>query len=199
MDAAATAGRLAAVEPGVEAQHRKLRIATLLLIASDVVFVTCLFFTYLYLHALNVEGRWLPAGVQPPSAASGVLLAALLVLSAASYRWADLGVRQGDLRRLRTGLGVALGLVVVELLYALWQLAHLGFGPGSGSFADSFIVLSGYHFVHLLLVVLLGAMVLNRARHGRYGPGRAIGVELVGYVWYWVALMAVAMALLALV
>ncbi len=184
---------------GDAAQFRKLRIATLFVIGADVVFVSCLFFTYLYLHALNVDDHWLPAGVRAPAAASGVLLAALLVLSAASYRWADLGIRRGDQGRLRSGLAVALGLWAVELVYALWQLTHLGFGPGSGGFASAFIVLAGYHVFHLLLGVPLGFMVLNRARHGRYAAGQAIGVELVGYFWYWVTATAVGMMLIAFV
>lgn len=174
----------------------KLRVGMLLLIATDVVFVACLFVAYIYLHALNVESMWLPKGVHMPPMIQGTILAALIVVSAAAYGWADLGLRRGNQAQFRTGVVVAYLLWLAALIGQVWQLAHLGFMPGSGGFASAFIGLSGYHAVHLAIGAVLGLMLVSRVLRGCYTHGQSIGVEIIGYFWYWITVMAVVMWLL---
>jgi heme/copper-type cytochrome/quinol oxidase subunit 3 len=175
---------------------RQFRQMTLMLIVSDVVFVACLFFAYLYLRALNVNNLWLPSSVHAPSMAAGWVIAGLMAASAVAYRWGDLGGRAGKHGRLLIGLAVALLVVVAELVVQIQQLAGTNFGPDAGAFPSCFYALGGYHAFHLGLLLLLGIGITIRAARGVYRRGEYNEAQLVGYVWYWVTVMAIVMALL---
>lgn len=171
----------------------KLRTGMLLLMSTDIVFVGCLFVAYLYLHSLNVEAMWLPKGIHMPSAQQNTIMTAALVVSSGFYAWGLSGIRRERQGQLKAGITLAVLSLIGVLVAQVWQLAHLGFMPGSGGFASAFIGLSGYHTVHLILATVVGLMVMNRVLNGLYTQERHVAVEIVGYLWYWVSAMAVLM------
>jgi heme/copper-type cytochrome/quinol oxidase subunit 3 len=175
---------------------RGFRIAVLLLILSDVVFMGGLFFAYAYLRALNPNQMWLPASVHAPGIATGWVIAGLMVVSAAVWRWGDLGGRAGQYGRLSAGAWMAVLLVLAEFVVQVQQLAAASFAPNAGGFASAFYGLNGYHAVHLVLLLTLGVGVAIRAGRGVYKRGAYNEAALIGYVWYYVAVSAVGMALL---
>ncbi|MHB8293897.1 MAG: cytochrome c oxidase subunit 3 [Acidimicrobiales bacterium] len=183
-------------EGHLELKARQWRLAVVLFLVSDFVFVAALFFSYLYLRLLNVNHMWRPAGVNAPPLAENAVLALLVVAGAAAWRFADLGIRQGSQQRLKTGSLLALVLAALDLVAQVWQLTNLSFGPGSGAFASAFIVLAGYHVFHLLVLLLIGAGLLSRVLRGRYSAADYTQVQVFGYFFYWVAVMAVGMAVL---
>jgi cytochrome c oxidase subunit 3 len=67
-----------------------------------------------------------------------------------------------------------------------------------GSYASTYIMLSGYHVYHLLLALFLGLGITHRALRGRYTSSNTVGVTAIGYFWYWTALMPVLVALMIL-
>ncbi|MDA8392765.1 MAG: cytochrome c oxidase subunit 3 [Actinomycetota bacterium] len=180
----------------LETKHRQWRMVVTLFLVSDVTFVVALFFSYLYLRELNVNHMWLPASVHPPAVYQNVVLAVLVIASAAAWRFGDLGIRKGNQGRLKAGIGLALVLWLVEMAVQAWQFASIDFGPGAGAFASAFYALAGYHMFHLVFGLLIGVAILNRAVRGRYSADDFTQVQVVGYFWYWVAIMATAMALL---
>ncbi len=180
----------------METKHRQWRMVVTLFLVSDVTFVVALFFSYLYLRELNVNHMWLPASVHPPAVYQNVVLAVLVIASAAAWRFGDLGIRKGNQGRLKAGIGLALVLWLVEMAVQAWQFASIDFGPGAGAFASAFYALAGYHMFHLVFGLLIGVAILNRAVRGRYSADDFTQVQVVGYFWYWVAIMATAMALL---
>lgn len=175
---------------------RQFRMLVQLLIVSDAVFVAGLFFSYLYLRALNINNMWIPAKVHPIGAAASWSVAGLMVASAVVYRWGDLGGRAGRHGRQLTGLAVAMLLVLAELVLQIRQLATTGFGAGDGAYASNYYAMAGYHAVHLVLLLLLALGITVRAARGIYRRGEYNEVSLLGYWWYWVTLTAVGMALL---
>lgn len=179
-----------------EVKDRQWRMVVIGLLISDIVFVLGLFFAYLYLRALNVNNMWKPASVHAPSYALSLLVVGLVVASAAAFRYGDLGIRRGSVPRLRSGVALALIFWIAELVAACYQLATVSFPPSAGAFASSFYALAGYHVFHLVLGLLLGLGLLNRVVHGRYNEQNYTQVQVVGYFWYWVMLMALAMVIL---
>jgi hypothetical protein len=61
-----------------------------------------------------------------------------------------------------------------------------------------YTTLSGYHVYHLLITLFLGLGITHRALRGRYSSSNMLGVTVIGYFWYWAALMPVILALLML-
>lgn len=177
-------------------KQKQMRMGVLALLVSDVTFVAALFFSYLYLRALNVNHMWRPPSVHPLPRWEGLVAALVVAVGALSYRWGDLGGRRGDQGRLRAGLAGGISLFVVALGYQIWQFTTFGFAPGASGYASATTALAAYHTFHLCLAVVLGVAIFNRARAGRFGAEKYTEVQVVGYFWYWVVTMAVLMAFL---
>ena len=174
-----------------EVVGRRQRLGVILLILADVAFVLSLVFAYLYLHGLDTEGGWLPQdGPAALGAGFGWVIAAVMLVSWAAYRWAETAARAGQRERLVLGVLAAVVLVTVDLALQVYQMATAGFVVADGSYASAFMALAGYHVFHLALTAFLGIGIANRARLGRFDTD-AWHVRLVGYWWNWVALSAI--------
>ena len=167
------------------------RLGVILLIAADVAFVLSMVFTYLYLRGLNTEGGWIsPDEPRTASTAAGWVIAAVMIVSWGAYRWGELGARVGQRQRLVTGVLMACALVVADAVLQVLQITSANLRPSYGSYASSFLALSGYHVVHLALTLFIGLGIWNRARLGLFAHNDW-HVRLVGYWWAWVAISAV--------
>jgi heme/copper-type cytochrome/quinol oxidase subunit 3 len=191
-------GHVAAVHHGHEGSYgetpaiiaSRQRMAVYLFLAADAVFVVCLVFTYFYLRALNVNGAWLPAGVQTASAAMTWTIAVVAVLSAIAYVW---GASAGD-GPFRVGTLIGLLLVLVDVVLQIVQIGTVPFHSQNGAYASAFLVMAGYHIVHLLILLFLGAGMAIRDSRGRLDGDRSNEPRLVSYVWGWFAITAVIFA-----
>lgn len=180
----------------LETKERQWKMAGLLFIGSDFVFVMALFFSYLYLRVLNVNHLWRPSYVHPAGAISVIMVAALVVVSAGAYRWAVAGIRAGRQEQLRRGLALALLFLVADIVVQVYQMTAVQFGPQSGGFASSYFALAGYHVFHLCVGLLVGTGMLVRAMRAKFSAEHHMEVVVLGYFWYWIAIVAVAVALL---
>ena len=105
---------------------RRQRLGVLLLILADVAFTLSLIFTYLYLRGLNTESGWIPAdGGTTAPVSVGWVIAAVMVLSLLAYSGARRGIANGHPSRLMVGTVLALGLVLVDLVLQVYQLATM--------------------------------------------------------------------------
>lgn len=182
--------------PAVD-NDRKVRLGMLFYVLTDVTFVIFLLVSYVWLRAYNTNGGWFPFnGMRLPDSSTINLLTGLIVVSAICYFVAYRGILAGNQLVLRIGLALALLLAVVTVI---WQIRFMGqqqFATKDGSFASTFILLSGYHVYHLLLGIFLGIGVTVRAFQGRYTADRHLGIITIGYFWYWMALMPVLVTLM---
>lgn len=170
---------------------RRWRGGVILLIVADIAFVASLVFSYFYLRGLNTEGAWLAKGQHIAPIWVGWVIAAILIVSAAAYRWGRTGLEQGKRGRLLAGVAVALVLVVADLVAQFLQLATLSFGAGHGSYASCIYVIGGANIFHLLLTGFLGIGVWNRGRLDRYAADNDWQVQIIGIWWNWIAVAAV--------
>jgi len=176
------------------AQFRSLVI---LLLVSDLIFVGGMFFAYIYLRMLNVNGQWLPSGVHPVSAASGYLVGGIMVVSAVVYRFGDVASRAGRQGQARGILLLALLLAAADMVLQAVQMAGASFAPSAGAYASSYYALASYHVFHVALLLLVGLGLMIRSARGVYREkGQYNEIALGGLAWYWVTLIAVAMAVL---
>lgn len=176
---------------------RKVRLGMLFYVLTDVTFVIFLLVSYVWLRAYNTNGGWFPyKGMPLPDTTTTYALTGLMVASAICYFAGYLGARGGSQLATRIGLVLALLLAVVTIIWQIRFMGQQGFATKDGSFASSFILLSGYHVYHLLLGIFLGLGVTVRAFQGRYTRERHLGIITIGYFWYWMALMPVLVTLM---
>lgn len=174
---------------------RRWRTGVLLLILADVAFVVALIFSYFYLRGLNTESSWVTAGAKTAAIWVGWAIAVVLVLSAVSFRWGVDGIRAANSKRLVTGAGVAVLLVLIDTVLQVIQLASFPFDPSANAYASSVYTLAGANLFHLLLTLFLGIGLWNRSRLGRYSAQDFWQVDIIGIWFTWIAVAALGSAL----
>jgi heme/copper-type cytochrome/quinol oxidase subunit 3 len=165
------------------------------MIVADAAFVASLVFTYFYLRGLNTDNGWFPKGASYDPIWINWAIAGGLVLSAAAYRWGQLGLRGEKRDRLVTGTGIAVVLVLADTAAQVAQIATFPFRVDADSYASTAFVLAGASLFHLLITLFVGVGLWNRARQGKYTVASSWQVRIVGLWWSWIAVAAIAGAL----
>ena len=179
---------------------RKVRLGMLFIVLADALFVVFMMVTYPWLRAYNTDQGWFPfAGMKLPDSTISLVLGLIMVASAIFFFTGYLGIRAGNQTVLRIGMLLSLLLVVVALIAQIKFMGAQQFGTLDGTYADTWLLFSGYHIYHLLWAVFLGVGITNRAFRGRYTQVRHLGVITIGYFWYWAALTPVLFYLLTVV
>ncbi len=80
------------------------------------------------------------------------------------------------------------GFVAVKLAEYADKFAA-GMSLSSSTFDMFYLLLTGFHFMHVLLGLVILAALWNGARTGRYGPGRLNGMESGAAYWHMVDLV----------
>lgn len=182
--------------PATEA--RKISVGIIIYIATDVFLAIMFFITYIWLRQYNTNNLWFPSGVTAPSHLELLWPAIALAVSSGAYAVAQLTVRFNMQLLFRISLLVALLIMLGVLIWEIVAMGHLPFTQNDGSFASSYLLLLGYHIVHVAVAVLVGIGVTVRAFRGYYSTGWHVGVDLVGVWWHWVVIFAIAFWLLVL-
>ena len=170
---------------------RKVRLGILFYVLTDVVLVLFLFASYVWLRAYNTAGGWYPLNFRLPDQTTTNVLTLLIILSGICYVAAYQGVKRGNQMVLRIGALLALLLMIVSLIGQIRFMGQQQFTTFNGSFASTWITVSGYHVYHMLVGLIVGIGLTVRAFQGRYTAERHLGVSVIGYFWYWMALMPV--------
>ncbi len=117
-----------------------------------------------------------------------------LVLLTASVMAAE-GVRANRLNRQGAASRWLMGAILISLVYVvikLWEYAVLGqagYGLNGNRFFMAYFLLTGVHFMHVLLgLVILGYMAGKLRRRG-YGPDKVVGLESGVCYWHMVDLL----------
>lgn len=166
-------------------------LATRMVYASLTVFFLTFYFADMYLQILNQNGLWLPAGVNHPATAYGVIETGLIVLAWLIYfatQW--LGLYQRKFDRLTVGLWIAAALTVISVIVHVKEVQAPGFSLQAGGYASVFIAIEGTFTAVLAVtaIVLLG--VANRSRLGLF-RGSGVAVEAFGEYFAWLTAVAV--------
>jgi hypothetical protein len=109
-------------------------------------------FAFFYLRSLNSYHLWYPvkagAAQTEPQMAAGVVIMALVVLSAVVQTLVLQRIKAGSKSAWLAGAAVALVLGLAAVAVQVWQLTDLPFWPGASGFASVFV---GFYPVFLTL------------------------------------------------
>jgi cytochrome c oxidase subunit 3 len=177
---------------------RKLRFGMLFYVVTDVILSIFLTSAYPFLHTVdNVQG-WFPFHFTLDFT-SGNIVTGLLVVSGILFFVAQRALKANNQMLFKGSIVVSVALMIVSLIMQVNVSHNFVFAAQDGSFASTWIVLSGYHIYHLVLGTFLGLGVANRALQGRYTSSGTVGLQAIGYYWYWVAIYSIALTLLPIV
>ncbi len=97
--------------------------------------------------------------------------------------------------RPRQGAALLLAALLVATVYLLlklgeyWHLLGLGLGLEHDTFFTLYWILTGFHFLHVLLGMLIFAWLAQRCLGGRYGVDNPSGFESGVLYWHMVDLV----------
>ncbi len=117
-----------------------------------------------------------------------------LALLTASAMAAE-GVHANRCDRQRAASRWLTGAIVISLVYVViklweyWLLGQAGYGLNGNRFFMAYFLLTGFHFLHVLLgLVILGYMA-GKLRQREYGPSNVVGLESGVCYWHMVDLL----------
>jgi cytochrome c oxidase subunit III len=165
-----------------------------MLVVIEVVAYATLFTAYLYLRFHTPE--WPPEGLAPPNLLLGVVGVMVLMLSAATVRWASVGLDRERPGQLRAGFGAAAVLALLFVLLHALERALAGFRWDDNAYASVIWTIGMVHMLHVLTLAVIAGGVWLLARRQFYSRERRLGIEILALFWYtvvavWLPLFAV--------
>jgi cytochrome c oxidase subunit III len=167
-----------------------------LVIATEASLFATLIASYFYLR-FKTAGAWPPDGIEAPKLLKPAVMTALLVASSGAVRFAELGVRADDLRRLRAGLAVTFllggGFLALQVIEYRDDLDR--FRPQTDAYGSLFYTVTGVHAAHVIAGLLLLGWTQFFAWRGAYRREQHEAVQVAALFWYfipgvWVAVFA---------
>ncbi len=179
-------------------EARKISVGIIMYIVTDVLLGLMFFISYIWLREYNTNNLWFPAGVKAPPASDLFWPDLALIVSAGAFVVAQLAVRYGRAVMFRVALLVALLIMLGVLIWEVINMGRLPFTQADGSFASSYLLILGYHILHMAIAVIVGFGITMRAFRGYYHAGSHVGLDVASVWWYWVVLFGVMFWLLVL-
>ncbi len=174
-----------------------VRIGTIWLVVSDIMFVLAMLLGFIYLKGLNTDGAFRSVHDRAPGAGGTIAVAALALAGGLSYYWGRQGLKKGSKGQINAGVTLAWVLMLASLVVEMIVYNGLNFPVPLDAYASGVLVINIYHAIHLLMALTFGGLLLGRLRSGRLA-GRDYVIRAVGYWFYWVAISAVLMAIVLL-
>jgi heme/copper-type cytochrome/quinol oxidase subunit 3 len=168
------------------------------LVATEAALFGTLLATYAYLRFYDT--RWPPPGIEPPSITAPLVLALVLVSTAAPLALASRSARRRSGGPLMLPIGIAL---IVQIGYLAFQ-AHLfaddlgRFSASGSAYGSIYFTLLAIHHAHVGVGVLFDVWLLQRLRGG-LTEYRRTAVMAVALYWYFVGLVGLAVTATILV
>jgi heme/copper-type cytochrome/quinol oxidase subunit 3 len=163
----------------------------LLLIATEATIFGALIATYAYLRFNTVA--WPPRGVAVPAATAPVILALVLLLTAAplfvAVRIAAAGRRGPAIAMLAGAASVQAVYLAIQIHLYADQLTTLH--PDANAYASIYYTLLAVHHAHVAVGLLLELWIIARLAVG-WTPYRQTSLSIIALYWYFVVLAGLA-------
>jgi heme/copper-type cytochrome/quinol oxidase subunit 3 len=158
-----------------------------LLIFTEGTFFAILLLSYFYVR-FETGVTWPPPPIHKPSLLLVSIMTPILLLSSFPAHVADMGIRAGNVRRLRLGIAMTmlqgatfLGLQGKEYIDSLKE-----FRPQTNAYGSLFYTITGFHGLHVFVGILLLSWLLVYSFRGRWTEANHGAVQNVILYWHFV-------------
>ncbi len=165
-------------------------LAVWFFIFAELLAFGALFLAYAFTRAAHVE--IFDAGQQTLNKTFGVINTLALITGSYFVVRALVAIQAGLQARCVRWLGAAIaagGVFAVLKLIEFHDKFAIGISLSTDTFYMFYLILTGFHFMHVLLGMVVLAAVLRNARRGRYSATEYVGVETAGAFWHMVDLV----------
>ncbi len=129
------------------------------------------------------QASWPPPGVEQPAPLLPTLATGLLLVSAVLARNASRAIKHDETDRFLTLWPVVIGLGASFVAIMAYEWLRI---PYSGIYSDVFRMMTAFHSIHALTIVVFMGMIYRGARAGRFGSTNFWSVEGATALWYFV-------------
>jgi cytochrome c oxidase subunit I+III len=155
------------------------------LIITEAALFAFLLFSYFYLDAQSTV--WPPAG--PPELTLAVINTIILVASSVPMRLGVVAIRQGRRSALTAWLILAILTGIAFLIIEAIEWSRKPFTPQTNAYGSLFFTITGFHYAHVVIGVLMLVVITLRNRAGHFTATRNLAVEATGLYWHFVGLV----------
>ncbi len=159
----------------------------LVLVAIETVVFATLLSSYFYLRLLS-DG-WPPVGVPNPKLLLPTINTVVLLTSSGMLLWATRGLSQGNQRRLKIGLGIAIVLEGVFFTIKMVVSTGLPFSWSDHAYGSIFASIDRLHSLHVVIAIIMAVVVEILAFRGEFDAEHRLGIQAVNIYWQFVALI----------
>lgn len=155
-----------------------------LLIATEATLFIYLIASYFYLRFY--AATWPPKGIERPEILIPAINTVILLSSSIPMHLADMGIRSGNVRRLRIGLAGSFILGAIFLSLQLFEYSRLTFQPQTNVFGSLFYTITGFHGAHVMVGLILIAVTEVKALRGYFSAEHHLAVQTTAMYWHFV-------------
>jgi Heme/copper-type cytochrome/quinol oxidase, subunit 3 len=116
-----------------------------------------LLFSYIYTGSFD-HSHWMVDG--PPELKLALPNTLILLVSSGTAWWAEKGIKGGKVGQLRSGITLTLLLGIVFATIQGIEYAQKKFGPSRDAYSSLFYTITGFHFAHVIVGLIMLATVL---------------------------------------
>lgn len=159
-------------------------LAMVLFIASEATLFGVLISAYFYLE--SGTKRWPPNGISKPDLVLPIIATIILALSSLPVWWGDRAIGEGRAGQLRLGFAVTFGMGLIFLAIQAYEYTDLGFTASTDAYGSLFILITGIHFLHVVVGLLMNLFIQVRAWLGHFTAERRLAVQNASIYWHFV-------------
>ncbi len=161
--------------------------AMLLLVAIETTVFATLFSSYFYLRFTVPE--WPPADLPVPDLMLPIINTGILFAGTVAVFWGSRGIQQGDQRRLRWGLGIAIVLEGAFFVVKIVLSQGIEYSMTDHAYGSIFWTINRLHTGHVLVAILMACVAMVLAWRGYFTEERRLGIQAINIYWQFVAII----------
>jgi len=154
------------------------------LIMTEAMVFLILLASYFFLRAASKE--WPLGGIEAPKLELALPFSFLLWGSSLPIFWAEAGIRNGRVGRLKAGVLISFVMGAAFLAFTLYDFNELHFGWRDNAYGSIYYTIVGLHALHVFIGLGMSLVVQAKARLGRYDHGHYASAEVYFLYWHFV-------------
>jgi len=164
-----------------------LRYGFILFIISEAMFFVALFWSVFHNIFVPAGGTWPPENIVTFSPWDLPLLNTLILLtSGTTCTWAHYALLENDRNSFEKALTITCLLGLVFTLMQGFEYMHAPFSFQEEVFGSIFVMITGFHGLHVIMGTAMLFICLLRSRKGHMNANVHIGFETAAWYWHFV-------------